>query len=79
MKNDIMASVNRSLHKVGFKFKKHSPEILVVAGVVGIVTSTIMACKATTKVSEIVDETKETIDTIHDCVGKGLHTSDGQE
>ena len=79
MKNDIMASVSRSLHKVGFKFKKHSPEILVVAGVVGIVTSTIMACKATTKVSEIVDETKETIDTIHDCVGKGLHTSDGEE
>lgn len=79
MKNDIMASVSRSLHKVGFKFKKHSPEILVVAGVVGIVASTIMACKATTKVSEIVDETKETIDTIHDCVGKGLHTSDGEE
>lgn len=79
MKNDIMANVSRSLHKVGFKFKKHSPEILVVAGVVGIVTSTIMACKATTKVSEIVDETKETIDTIHDCVGKGLHTSDGEE
>ena len=79
MKNDIMASVSRSLHKVSFKFKKHSPEILVVAGVVGIATSTIMACKATTKVSEIVDETKETIDTIHDCVGKGLHTSDGEE
>ena len=79
MKNDIMANVSRSLHKVGFKFKKHSPEILVVAGVVGIVASTIMACKATTKVSEIVDETKETIDTIHDCVGKGLHTSDGEE
>ena len=79
MKNDIMANVSRSLHKVGFKFKKHSPEILVVAGVVGIVTSTIMACKATTKVSEIVDEAKETIDTIHDCVGKGLHTSDGEE
>ena len=79
MKTNIMANVSRSLHKVGFKFKKHSPEILVVAGVVGIVTSTIMACKATTKVSEIVDETKETIDTIHDCVGKGLHTSDGEE
>ena len=79
MKTDIMANVSRSLHKVGFKFKKHSPEILVVAGVVGIITSTVMACRATTKVSEIVDETKETIDTIHDCVGKGLHTSDGEE
>ena len=79
MKNDIMASVSRSLHKVGFKLKKHSPEILVVTGVVGIVASTIMACKATTKVSEIIDETKETIDTIHDSVGKGLHTADGEE
>ena len=79
MKNDVMASVSRSLHKVGFKFKKHSPEILVVTGVVGIIASTVMACKATTKVSDIVDDAKETIDTIHDSVGKGLHTSDGEE
>ena len=79
MKTDIMASVSRSLHKVGFKFKKHSPEILAVVGVVGIVTSTVMACKATTKVNDIVDESKETIDKIHDCIGKGLHTSDGEE
>lgn len=79
MKNDVMASVSRSLHKVGFKFKKHSPEILVVTGVVGIIASTVMACKATTKVSDIVEDAKETIDTIHDSVGKGLHTSDGEE
>ena len=79
MKNDVMASVSRSLHKVSFKFKKHSPEILVVTGVVGIIASTVMACKATTKVSDIVDDAKETIDSIHDSVGKGLHTSDGEE
>lgn len=79
MNNVIMTKVSRSVHKVGFKLKKHSPEILAVVGVAGIVTSTIMACKATTKVSDIVDETKETIETIHDSVGKGLHTSDGEE
>lgn len=79
MKTDIIANMSRSLHKVGFKIKKHSPEILVVTGVIGIVASTVMACKATTKVQDIVDETKETIDTIHDCVNKGLHTSDGEE
>lgn len=79
MKTDIMNSVSRSLHKVSFKLKKHSPEILIVTGVVGIIASTVMACKATTKVNDIVDETKETIDTIHDSVGKGLHTSDGEE
>ena len=79
MSNELMNKVSRSFHKVGFKLKKHSPEILVVAGVVGIVTSTVMACKATTKVNDIVDEAKETVDTIHNSVGKGLRTSDGEE
>ena len=79
MKTELVNKVTRSLHKVGFKFKKHSPEILVVTGVIGIVTSTVIACKATTKVNDIVTESKETINKIHDCVGKGLHTSDGEE
>lgn len=79
MKTELAAKLSRSFHKVGFKIKKHSPEILVVTGVVGIVTSTIMACKATTKVNDIVDESKETIDKIHESVGKGLHTSDCEE
>lgn len=79
MKNELVATVSRSFHKVGFKFKKHSPEILVAAGVVGIVASTVMACKATTKVNDIVDETHETIDKIHDAVENRKHTSDGEE
>jgi hypothetical protein len=66
MKTDLMNNVSRSLHKVGFKIKKHSPEILVVAGVVGTVASVVMACKATLKVHEVLDEAKETIDVIHD-------------
>lgn len=79
MKTELISKVSRSLHKAGFKFKKHSPEILAVTGVIGIVTSAVMACKATTKVNDIVDEAKETIDKIHESVGKGLHTSDGEE
>lgn len=79
MNNELAAKVSRSLHKVGFKIKKHSPEILIVTGVVGIVTSTVMACKATTKVNDIVDETKEMVDKIHDAVENKKHTSDGEE
>ena len=79
MKTDIMASVSRSLYKVGFKLKKHSPEILIVTGVIGIVTSTVMACKATTKVNDIVDEAKNMVDKIHDAVENKKHTSDGEE
>lgn len=65
MKTDLMNSVTRSLHKVGFKLKKHSPEILVVVGVVGTVASVVMACKATLKVNEVLDDAKNTIDVIH--------------
>lgn len=67
-KNAIVNNVTKNLYKIGFKFKKHSPEILLVAGIVGTVASAVMACKATTKVSEIVDESKKTIDVIHETV-----------
>ena len=79
MKTEFISTLSRSFHKIGFKFKKHSPEILAVTGVVGIVTSAVMACKATTKVNDVVNEAKETVDKIHESVGKGLHTSDGEE
>ena len=79
MKTEFISTLSRSFHKIGFKFKKHSPEILAVTGIVGIVTSAVMACKATTKVNDIVNEAKETVDKIHESVGKGLHTSDGEE
>ena len=54
-------------HKAGFKLQKLSPEILVVSGIVGVVVSAVLACKATTKVSEILEETKKNIDDIHEC------------
>lgn len=66
-KTELMTTVSSSFNKMGFKLKKHSPEILVVAGVVGTVASAVMACKATTKVSDILEKTKEDVDSIHDC------------
>lgn len=68
MKNTaIMTKASGVVSKVGFGLKKHSPEILVVAGVVGAVASAVMACKATLKVNDILDETKESIEKIHTC------------
>lgn len=64
-KTEIIAILTRTFNRTGLKIKKHSPEILLVTGTVGVVSSTVMACKATLKVEEIVDEAKEKIDTIH--------------
>lgn len=66
-KTKLMTTVSSSFKKIGFKIKKHSPEILVAAGVVGTVVSAVMACKATTKVSDILEKAKEDINSIHDC------------
>lgn len=67
-KMSIASRASNTFGKVALKLKKHSPEILVVAGVVGTVASAIMACKATTKISTILEKTKEDVDVIHDCM-----------
>ena len=66
-KTAIIAKASGLVGKATLQLKKHSPEILVVAGVVGFVGSTILACKATTKVSTILENSKKNIDTIHEC------------
>jgi hypothetical protein len=66
-KTELMTTVSSSFNKIGFKLKKHSPEILLVAGVVGTVVSAVMACKATTRCGDILEKAKEDINTIHDC------------
>ena len=66
MKNELMAKATRGLHKFGFKMKKHSPEILAITGTIGIITSAVMACKATTKLNTVLAESKEQIDQIHE-------------
>lgn len=76
-KTEIMKSVNGVASKTIMKLKKHSPEILVVAGIAGTVVSAVLACKATTKVAEILDETKGTLDTIHEGMKTGA--INGQE
>ena len=61
----IMNKVAQVTKKSGLKFRKHSPEILVVSGVVGVVASAVWACKATTKLDAVLEEPKAQIEKIH--------------
>ena len=65
-KLDIFANVTRTFYKTSLQLKKHSPEILIVTGAVGVVAGAIMACKATTKLSTVLEETKDTVDKVHE-------------
>lgn len=64
-KFEITKNMTRAFGKARLTCKKYAPEALIIAGVVGVVTSAVMACKATTKVNDILEETKENTHDLH--------------
>lgn len=60
VKNSVVCFVSKS-YRVA---EKHSPEILCVAGVIGGVVGAVMACKASTKITEVVEDTKTALEAI---------------
>lgn len=66
--NNITAMVNKSAGKLLFWAKRKSPELLCVSAIVTAATSIILACKATTKVNDILKESNERIEDIRKCM-----------
>ncbi len=62
-------AIKQFINKGVFGLKKNSPTILVIAGLGIGVASTITACRATTKLNDILEETKRDVDLIHASVG----------
>ena len=77
MKNtELMTKLTGAVSRAGLKLQKHSPEIMLVAGIGGMIVSGVMACKATLKLNDILEEHEETMDKVHDVVEK--HEDDGK-
>lgn len=57
--------IKKIINQAGLKIKKYSPEILMVAGIVGTVTAAVTACKATLKVKDVMSEKEELQNDIH--------------
>lgn len=64
-KSEIVTKVSNAVSIANFKVRKHSPEILIIGGCIGTVVSAVMACRATLKIDEILEESKEKVDNIH--------------
>lgn len=62
MKQEVMKVIS----KAGVTLKKHSPEILAGAGIIGSVAAIILACKATTKAPKVIEDTKKELEEIHE-------------
>lgn len=75
MKTELLNKVSRSFNKVGFQIKKHSPELLLITSIVTGAAATVLACKATLKVNDILEESKENIQKIHTAAEEGVTAS----
>ncbi len=58
-KEQIVSSVSRGIHRVGFKFKKYSPEILLVTGLVSGGACVVSACRATRKLDAVLESKRK--------------------
>jgi hypothetical protein len=54
--------ISRTVARNTLHVQKASPEILLGVGIIGLVGSTVLACRATLKMSEVLDESKSKID-----------------
>lgn len=70
-KAELTKTFTRSLNKIGFGLKKRSPEILAGLGAVGVIVSTVLACRATTKLSGILSSANDDIEKIHEYIENG--------
>ncbi len=62
--NKFMEKVTGTAAKVSFQLAKNKPEILMVAGGVSIVAGTVLACRATLKIDNVIDEAEQKLERI---------------
>jgi len=62
--NLIPNQVTRSIGRSVLQTKKNSPHIFFALGLAGVITSTVLACRATLKLEETLDEIKEDVEVV---------------
>ena len=84
MFENIVSSTTLGLSNIGFGIRQHAPGILMAGGLAGVVGSVILACKATTKASQVIEEheaklndIKEAMETIPEYTEEDLKKDKG--
>ena len=79
MKFKLSEKTTRKLGRAGLRIKANSPELLIGVGIVGVVTATVMACKASTKFESVIDETKGQLDAMRTFAEKNGYSEEWTE
>lgn len=72
--NIVPSIATKTFGRQILKLQKASPKLLFVGGIVGVVGTTVLACKATLKLEDVLDETQKNLD-----IAKSLEHSDYSE
>lgn len=75
----VPSAVTKTIAHRALLLEKNSPSLLFGAGVVGMVGSTVLACRATLKLEEVLDEAKNNIDTAKTLVHEDYSEKDKQK
>lgn len=74
-----MSSMSLAAGRAALKLRKHSPQILFAAGIVGSVATVVVACRATLRVNDIQESHKKTLE-IHDArLKNGVYDADAHK
>jgi hypothetical protein len=65
-KIELLTKVNTKINKLKMQGRKYSPEILLVLGIAGVVTGTVLACVATTKIPDVKAKKDEDLADMHE-------------
>lgn len=63
----VLNSIAATFKGLAASAKRHSPEILIVSGIIGGVGTVVLACRATLKAEAVVSEAKENLAKIEEC------------
>ena len=65
MKGDFLNVVKSNLSSVAFTVSKHSPEILIISGAIGIGVAAVWACKKSMELPEVIEDTSSKLEELH--------------
>lgn len=68
----VFSSLAVLANQAGFQLRKHAPQIMIIGGIVGGATATVLACRATIKAKPVIEEAKSEVDEIRTARNEGL-------